>query len=137
MKLFINNNCYMLFICLAYQYPIQSRPNTRHNDVNKTKQKKTITNDLNTLIVLSLKPLTIFSSSYCRQQTPLMFSLRQCILRRPCLPHLQLDSSLWNSEILKKMTPDSLKYLMTKTKKFQSSFMLALEERQTVLFSVT
>lgn len=92
--------CYdvMLFIRLVCHEKDGWNPNKTHGtcDVNYNTKYFNIT-----LMVLSRKPLTIFSSSYCRQYTPLMFSLRQWILRRPCLPHLQFDSSLWNIKILK------------------------------------
>lgn len=51
-----------------------------------------------TLMELSRSPLMIFSSSYCRQYTPLLFSERHWILCKLCRPHRQLDSIVWGSE---------------------------------------
>ena len=47
-----------------------------------------------TLIVLSLSPLMILVSSYCRQYTPLLVSLRQWIRCSVWRPVLQLLSIL-------------------------------------------
>lgn len=53
-----------------------------------------------TLMVLSLRPLTIFSSSYCKQYTPLELSLWHRILSNRWCPHLQLFSMFcgWEHE---------------------------------------
>lgn len=51
-------------------------------------------------IVLSLRPDTIFWSSYCKQYTPLLFSDLQFIRWSICLPCLQLFSMLSISRII-------------------------------------
>ena len=48
-------------------------------------------------MVLSRSPDTILSSSYWRQYTPLLLSLRQAIRFKSCRPQRQFDSIFWNN----------------------------------------
>lgn len=64
-----------------------------NKDVNFTRVLTIL--DFQTLIVLSRSPLMMRVSSYWRQYTPLLVSLRQWILWRVWRPVLQFVSILW------------------------------------------